>query len=95
MRTAFAILLLAGLLASPIGCLASCPAFHDGCTHQPASVTLCPYDILSVAKAVLPAVVTSAVEPIAAIFVAIAPPAPQTRTIDDTDLHLANRVLRI
>ena len=102
-KPAVAILLVLGLLGSPLGCLLMpCQMVADDCcrpAHHPA-FTECPLDILSLAKAApiqhsTPLVVepdTSApVAPAAAIFADRVHPVRS----DGRDLQLRNRVLRI
>jgi hypothetical protein len=103
MQFAVAILLTLGLLASPIACLVQ-PCLiadhtHDCCPRTPA-LTACPYDILSSAKAASDqhlALVAAVVEASAAW----APPEvfdshPVADVpVDQSGLHLKNRVLRL
>lgn len=95
MKTAIAILLLIGLLGTPIGCMASCPQLHHDCCSKASSTTICPLDILSAAKAALPAVAPVRVVPVVVTLVSVAPHWYAARPFDAGDLHLFNRVLRI
>ena len=100
MKHAITALLLIGLLAIPIGCiLAICPMDHDCCPKAGSSLSTCPYDILSSAKAapdqhfaVAPAMVDitapfASSQPADSVLVA-------SVLIDQRGLHLENRVLR-
>ena len=97
MKVAIAVVALAGLMIAPIACaIVVCPELntHD-CCPKSKSFAPCPFDILSSAKASLPAVVAVV---LTGFSVRIAPlsripalPAPA----DPRDLHLQHRVLRI
>lgn len=95
MKTGLAILLLIGLLGSPLGCVASCPLQSHDCCSTHSQQAICPYDILSLAKAVPPAVPVVCVEPVAVVLVALSTPVVSPRLVDAGDLCLSNRVLRI
>jgi hypothetical protein len=100
MQFAAAILLTVGLIASPIGCLIqACElsrAGHD-CCPRTASLTACPYDILSSAKAApsqVAAIVIDTTEPLV-----LPQPAPLQMVApvlaDQSSLHIENRILRL
>lgn len=91
------LLALGSLTGAPIACvLLVCPAVHThDCCPKSKSFTACPYDILSSAKAALPAVMTASA--VSFTF----QPAPvrlfdaHSIASDERDLHLLNRVLRL
>jgi hypothetical protein len=97
MKTSTAILALLGLMIAPIACaIVVCPAIsaHD-CCPKSQSFAACPYDILSSAKATLPAVAGPILTAFTVQLVCFVPDTWQSVAPDNRDLHLHNRVLRI
>lgn len=91
-------LLVIGLLASPIGCFASCPRHQHECGSQTSSASICPYDILAAAKTVkaaLPAIPAVSIETAAAPPLVILPAYLPVQVLDRADLHPADCVLRV
>jgi len=101
MKLATAILLVLGLLGSPIGCLTRpcdiADGAHDCCSRTPV-LTACPFDILASAKA------APDQHPLATqvLIDAVVPPLQCGQVLgiciasldaDQRDLHLRNRVL--
>jgi|SRR5579872_6073501 len=98
MKTAIIMLALVGVLIAPIACaLVVCPAVdHHDCCPKSKTFAACPFDILSSAKAVLPAVVAAVLAIWTTVQLAADPLiALRAPALDDRDLHLLNRVLRI
>ena len=104
MKSVISALVVLGLLATPIGCvLAACPAMQPGddCCPKSSGLAICPYDILSTAKAAqgpqkhavsAAVLIPQQITPIAeesSIFPIV------SMAADGRDLHLQNRVLRI
>jgi|SRR5689334_5254512 len=97
MKFAIAISVLGALLAAPIACaIVVCPAVdtHD-CCPQSKSFAACPFDILTSAKAALPAVAPVVLNEIAIRLEPFAPGDLRSLPPDQCDLYLSNRVLRI
>ena len=97
MKVAAMLAALAALTAAPIACvLLACPAVqtHD-CCPKSKSFSACPYDILSSAKAALPAVMTAAIVRITIQPAPVRQFGVRTVVVDERGLHLLNRVLRI
>ncbi len=97
MKTAIAIFVLSALLIAPIACAVTvCPEIekHD-CCPKSKSFAACPFDILTAAKAALPALPVAILERIAVLIEPFTPDAFEPAAADDRDLHLQNRILRI
>ena len=97
MKFAIAILVLGGLLAAPIACaIVVCPAVdtHD-CCPKSKSFAACPFDILTSAKAALPAVTPVTLLPIGIRMEPLMGVDFQSAALDECGLYLTNRVLRI
>lgn len=103
MQAVISLVILMGLLGSPLGCMAACPVAQPSqdCCPPPAGITKCPLDILSSAKAVqappkfaiaAPAAATQHIVPVAE---SAPPPVAGSFAANRRDLHLQNRILRI
>jgi hypothetical protein len=97
MKTWTTILALAAMMIAPIACaLVICPmvSAHDCCPAS-KSFAACPFDILSSAKATLPAVVAVAFSSLTMQIVSFTAEPLRSFAVDARDLNVHNCVLRI
>ena len=97
MRTWTTILALAAMMIAPIACaIVICPmvSAHDCCPASKSFVA-CPFDILSSAKATLPAVVAVTLSNLTVQIVSFTAEPLRSVAVDARDLTVHNRVLRI
>jgi hypothetical protein len=97
MKTWTTILALATMMIAPIACaIVICPmvSAHDCCPAS-TSFAACPFDILSSAKATLPAVVAVPFSSLTVQIVSFTVEPLRSFAVDARDLYVHNCVLRI